>query len=217
LKREAGVEVLMENRMLLWKREKTWRTIRKAYDLMRQMRAGFRTQFVQAAYSECWVAWKLAKTGYNVRFHEKGCDASVIFSDSESEMQKVRFEVKHSEDNKEADKDGHGYASWVISKPQVDNEKFDLCVLVRDSLRMDEPDAAYVFKREEIASTRPVDVNPPKRDYYLWYSKYFEAIKDKYEWMRMAANPLVETLNRNPEEFKERWNKILRGELQLII
>jgi len=202
---------------MLWEKEETWRTIRKAYDLMKKMRAGFRTQFVQAAYAECWVACKLAKAGYNVRFHEGGCDVSAMFSNSKNGTKKVRFEVKHSEDNKDPDQDGHGYASWVISKPQVDNKKFDLCILVRDSLRNIEPNAAYVFKREEIAETTPVDVNPPRKDYYLWYSEYFEDIKNKYPWMRMAANKLVETLNRNPKEFEERWHQILLGKLQDLL
>ena len=199
---------------MLWKKEETWRSIRRAYDLMKKLRAGFKTQFVQAAYSECWVSWKLAKAGYDVRFHDGGCDVSVVLNDSKSTRQIVRFEVNHSEDNKDQDKDGHGYASWVINKPQVEKEKFDHCILIRESLKKDEPDAAYVFKREEIAGTKPVDVRSDRLDYYLWYSEYFGDIFKKYEWMRMAANPLVKSLNKNPKEFEKRWNEILRGELQ---
>lgn len=179
---------------MLWAEEETWKSLRKAYRLMKSMKTGFRTQFVQAAYAECWVAYKLVEAGYDVRFHEKGCDVSVALSGANSTVRNVRFEVKHSEDNKQPDKHGHGFASWVISIPQVEDKKFDLCVLVRDSLRREEPDVVYVFKCQEIAKTKPVEVNAPKRDYYLWDSEYFgEIIKDD-EWMRMAVNPLVESL-----------------------
>ncbi len=200
--------------MSLWKDEQTWRTIGKAYGLMKKMNAGFRTQFVQAAYAECWVAYKLTKAGYDVKFHEGKCDLSLSLHDSH-EPKNVRIEIKHSEDNKDKDKKGHGYSSWVISGPQVDDKKFDLCILVRGGLTKDDPDATYVFSLKEIANTKPVDVNPGRLDYYLWYSEYFGDICD--EWMRNAANPLVESLNKNPSEFEERWNKILNGDLRLIL
>jgi len=181
---------------------------------MKGMKAGFRTQFVQAAFAECWVACKLRNAGYDVRFHESGCDVSVVLSDCDSNVQKVRFEVKHSEDNKQPDKRGHGFASWLISRTQIEKEKFDLCVLVRDSLKGEEPDAAYVFKRLEIAQTEPVEVNAPKLDYYVWDSEYFEDIINDNEWMRMAVSPLVKSLHQNPTRFQKRWSKILEGDLQ---
>jgi hypothetical protein len=202
---------------MLWAEEETWKSLGKAYRLMKSMKAGFRTQFVQAAYAECWVARKLVEAGYDVRFHEKGCDLSVVLSGANSALQKVKFEVKHSEDNKEPDKYGHGFASWVISRPQVEDEKFDLCVLVRDSLRREEPDAAYVFRRQEIAKTKPVEVNAPKLDYYLWDSEYFEDIIKEDEWMRLAVSPLVGSLHRNPALFQNRWIKILSGGLQSLM
>lgn len=204
---------------MLWKEKETWESFRKAYDLIKRIRVksrtGWRTQFIQAAYAECWVAWKLAKAGYNVKFHEPGCDVSVILHNSEDKSKIVRFEVKHSEDNKDKDRDGHGYSSWVISKAQVDRRKFDFCVLIRDSLRYEEPDAVYVFSREEIASTKPVVVNPPKRDYYLWFSDYFyDIILTRNDWMRMATSPLVESLRDKPKKYQKRWNEILEGKLQ---
>lgn len=105
--------------------------------------------------------------------------------------------------------------SWVISKAQVDRRKFDFCVLIRDSLRYEEPDAVYVFSREEIASTKPVVVNPPKRDYYLWFSDYFyDIILTRNDWMRMATSPLVESLRDKPKKYEKRWNEILEGKLQ---
>jgi len=206
---------------MLWKEKETWRTFRTAYDLIKRIRAesrtGWRTQFIQAAYAECYVAWKLAEAGYDVRFHETGCDVSVILCNSEDKFKTIKFEVKHSEDNKDKDQEGHGYASWVISKAQVDQEKFDFCVLIRDSLRYEEPDAVYVFSREEIANTKPVDVNRPKMDYYLWFSNYFCDIALKNNWMCMATNPLVESLRDNPKKYEKRWNVILEGKLQDFI
>jgi hypothetical protein len=183
---------------------------------MKGMKAGFRTQFVQAAYAECWVASKLVGAGYNVRFHEDACDVSVIIADSMKALKKIRFEVKHSEDNKQPDKKGHGFASWLISRSQVEKEKFDLCILVRDSLKLDEPDATYVLERREIAQMKPVEVNPPKLDYYIWDSEYFEDLIKDDDWMREATNPLVESLHRNPATYQKRWNTILCGKLQSI-
>ena len=202
--------------MSLWREDDAWKTIRKAYRIMRGMNAGFRTQFVQAAYAECWIAFKLAQAGYDVKFHEGKCDLSVELHDSK-EHHIVNFEIKHSMDKKDPDRQGHGYSSWVISKPQVEEKKFHLCVLVRDSLTNEEPDAAYVFSLKEIATTEPIDVNAPRKDYYLWYSTNFKEIKKDHKWMRGAANPLVESLNRNPFEFTERWENILSGNLHLVL
>ena len=190
-----------------WAEEKTWRSLRKAYALMKSLKAGFRTQFVQAAFAECWVACKLGNAGYNVRFHENGCDVSVVLSDSKDNGRRVKFEVKHSEDNKQPDKHGYGFSSWLISRAQIEKKKFDLCLLIRDSLREEEPDAVYVFRRQEIAETEPVEVNAPKLDYYLWDSEYFEDIIKDDEWMRMAVSPLVKSLHQNPTRFQERWSK----------
>lgn len=202
--------------MSLWREEETWKTIRKAYGMMKGMKPRFKTPFVQAAYAECWVAYKLANAGYDVKFHEGKCDLSIDLHDS-NEPLIIELEIKHSEDNKDPDKKGHGYSSWVISSAQVEEAKFHLCVLVRDSLARNEPDAAYVFTLKEIAKTKPVYVNPPRLDYYLWYSEYFTDICNDHEWMRSTANSLVESLNRNPSKFVERWNKILNGDLRLIL
>jgi hypothetical protein len=199
---------------MLWAEERTWKSIRQTYGLMKSMKAGFRTQFVQAAYAECFVASRLKNAGYDVRFHEDNCDVSVVHPDSNGNLQKTRFEVKHSEDNKQPDNKGHGFASWLISQSQVDKEKFDLCVLVRDSLKWDEPDAVYVFKRQEIARTKPIEVNPPKKDYYIWYSEYFEDLMKDNPWFCMATNSLVKSLHRTPVPFQKRWNVILKGELR---
>ncbi len=193
----------------LWKNEKTWKTIRESYRLMKMLKV--KTQFIQSAYSECWVAWKLNKAGYDVRFHPKDCDVSI---NAASPEQSVRFEIKHSEDNKGKYANGHGYSSWRISKPQVKEGKFDLCLLLRDSLRGDEPDVTYVFTREEIANTIPIFDEGEKVDYYLWYSEYFEEIRKKEQWMNKAANSLVESLNKNPYEFERRWQLIVDGKLQ---
>ena len=159
----------------------------------------------------------MVEAGYDVRFHEPGCDVSVILYNSEGKPHTIKIEVKHSEDNKDKDRDGHGYSSWVISEAQVDRKKFDLCVLIRDSLRYEEPDAVYVFSQKEIASTKPVDVKPSKMDYYLWFSNYFYDIILKYDWMRMATSPLVESLRDNPKKYEKRWNEILEGKLQEFI
>ncbi len=87
---------------------------------------------------------------------------------------------------------------------------------MRDSLKGDTPEAVYVFTRNEIAQTEPVDVNPPKDDYYLWYSEFFSDICKKYNWMRKAANPLVCDLNDNPFTYQNRWKKLLKKELPLF-
>ncbi len=202
---------------MLWQKEETWKTIRKSYGLMKELGGGFRTAFVQAAYSECYVACELKKAGFSVKFHEQaGCDVSIVYPDGSNEDRLIKLEVKHSQDNKDQDDDGHGYSSWVISKPQIEKEKFDLCLLVRDSLKRDDPDSVYVFTRNEIAKTEPVDVNPPKEDYYLWYSEYFFDICIKYEWMTKAANSLVCNLNKNPFIFQNRWKKLLKKELPAL-
>jgi len=199
---------------VIWEKEETWRSLRESYILMKNLH--FRTQFIQAAYSECWVASKLSKAGYNVKFHDGDCDVSVVSSNPEDKEKKIGFEIKHSEDNKDPDSDGHGYASWVISRPQVKEEKFHICILLRDSLKTNEPYPPFILKREEIAKTEPVDVNEGRLDYYLWYSDHFENIMKKSDWMRKAANPLVKSLNKDPTEFIKRWNEVLNGKVQSL-
>jgi len=164
---------------MLWRKESTWKTLRESYGLMKKLGAGYRTQYIQAAYSECYAAHRLLEAGYDVEFHTiPGCDLSLRLNETLDKTRTIKIEVKHSEDNKEKDRDGHGFSSWVMSKPQVEKEKFDLCILLRDSLKYDKPDAVYVFTREEIANTRTVIVNGYQK-YYLWYSEFFEEISKK--------------------------------------
>ena len=199
---------------MIWKKECTWENIRKTYGFMKQLK--FRTQFVQAAFAECYIASKLSNAGYDVRFHENSdSDLTINFSNLKVKNF-INIEVKHSEDNKDQYPNGHGYSSWVISKPQVEQEKFDLAILVREGLKKDGPNAVYVFTRKEIAKTPIVDVNPPKMDYYMWYSDYYEEINERSNWMKSAANSLVESLNTKPDNFEKRWDRILSGNIQLI-
>lgn len=195
----------------LWEKEETWRTIKKSTDLMKQLGAGYKTQFTQAAYSECWVAWKLLNAGYKVKFHNKDdkCDLSIILDNST----KVKLEIKDSQDNKEQDAMGRGFSSWVFSRSQVEEEKFNFCILVRTSLKNDEPVAVYVFKREELGDTKPVSLSEnSEKVYYIWFSKYFDELIKNKEWEKVT-NKYSMRLNKNPKDFENRWNKILSGEV----
>lgn len=200
--------------MSIWRDEKTWRELRNSYSHM--LKLGLRTQFVQSAYSECYIAWALDRAGYEVKFHPEGHECDILFRNNGVEK---KLEVKHSQVNKEPwthdenrqpypNGEKHGFESWVIPEKQVDNEKFDYLVLVKDTLATDEPSHLFVFKRCEIVDIKKVEVNG--RDcYYIWDSKYFQEYKERSSWMRGAANHLVEKLHSKPETYVKRWKNIL--------
>jgi hypothetical protein len=181
-----------------WEKEETWKIIRESYRLMLDL--GLKTQFVQSAYSECYIAWALKQTGYEVQFHPSGCDMS--FKDKNGK--KINVEVKHSQVNKQPNNQGHGYESWKISEKQMIGKKFDYLILVKD--RFPELDDIYVFTRHEIEQTKEDEDG----GWYIWDAEYLDEIKDRSKNMRESITSVTESLHINPEKYKKRWINILQ-------